>query len=122
MAGFNQVTLLGRMTDNADIRSTTSGKEVAKFTLAVDKFKEGSNFFDVEVWGLPVDFIRKYTGKGHRLLISGYLDHQSWEKDGQKRSKVVIIATNVVSTQKKETKTEEIENYDQPIDLSDIPF
>lgn len=122
MAGFNQVTLLGRMTDNADIRSTTSGKEVAKFTLAVDKFKEGSNFFDVEVWGLPVDFIRKYTGKGHQLLISGYLDHQSWEKDGQKRSKVVIIATNVVSTQKKETKTEEIENYDQPIDLSDIPF
>lgn len=122
MAGFNQVTLLGRMTDNADIRSTTSGKEVAKFTLAVDKFKEGANFFDIEVWGLKVDFIRKYTGKGHQLLISGYLDHQSWEKDGQKRSKVVIIATNIVSTQKKETKSEEIENYDQPVDLSDIPF
>ena len=122
MAGFNQVTLLGRMTDNADIRLTTSGKEVAKFTLAVDKFKEGANFFDVEVWGLQVDFIRKYTGKGHQLLISGYLDHQSWEKDGQKRNKVVIIATNVVSTQKKETKSEEIENYDQPVDLSDIPF
>ena len=128
MAGFNQVTILGRMTDFADVRTTTSGKDVAKFTLAVDKYKEGTNFFEVEVWGIQVGFIKKYTGKGHQLLISGYLDHQTWEKDGQKRNKVVIIATTVVSTQKKEQgenttqSNPAVEISDSEVDFSQIPF
>ncbi len=52
-------------------------------------------FFDVTVWGKQAENIKQYLHKGKQIAIDGYLDQQRWEKDGQKFSKVVIVANNV---------------------------
>lgn len=125
----NQVFLIGRLTKDIDMRSTTSGKSVASFTLAVDKQSgEGANFFDVTAWDKLAELASKYIQKGSKIHLQGTLDQQSWEQDGQKRSKVVVIARDITfldsknnsSTQSSDTVLEDID--DKPIDLSEIPF
>ena len=125
----NQVFLIGRLTKDVDMRNTTSGKSVASFTLAVDKQSgEGANFFDVTAWDKLAELASKYIQKGSKIHLQGTLDQQSWEQDGQKRSKVVVIARDITfldsknssSTQSSDTVLEDID--DKPIDLSEIPF
>ena len=125
----NQVFLIGRLTKDVDMRSTTSGTSVASFTLAVDKQSgEGANFFDVTAWDKLAELASKYIQKGSKIHLQGTLDQQSWEQDGQKRSKVVVIARDITfldsknssSTQSSDTVLEDID--DKPIDLSGIPF
>lgn len=123
MAGFNQVTLVGRLTDLPDVRATTTGKKVAKFTLAVDKFKEGANFFECEYWNNSADFIEKYLNKGDQVLVSGSIDQQVWQdkETGKNRSKIIVLGNQITALQTK--KRESVANdAGEPIDLSDIPF
>lgn len=124
----NQVILLGRLTRDVELRTTTSGKNVASFSLAVDKGgnQEGADFFDITAWDKLADLLDKYTSKGSKVLVQGRLTQDTWEQDGQKRSKVSVTANDVTfldskseGTQK-DTVLEDID--DKPIDLSQIPF
>ncbi len=124
----NQVILLGRLTRDVELRTTTSGKNVASFSLAVDKGgnQEGADFFDITAWDKLAELLDKYTSKGSKVLVQGRLTQDTWEQDGQKRSKVSVTANDVTfldskseGTQK-DTVLEDID--DKPIDLSQIPF
>jgi len=102
MASFNNVILMGNLTRDVELRYTPSGTSVTDISLAVnERVKSGEqwvdevSFFDVTLWGRLAEVAAEYLGKGKPVLISGKLKQESWEKDGQKRSKVKVIASEL---------------------------
>lgn len=102
MASINRVVIVGNLTRDPELRHTPSGTALCKLGIAVnDRIKQGdewvekANFFDVTVWGAQAESCSRYLSKGRQVAIDGRLDHQTWEKDGQKRSRVEIIAQSV---------------------------
>lgn len=95
---MNKVQILGTITRDINLTYTQSGSAIANFGIAYnDKWKgqdgqmqEKAHFFDVSVFGKQAEIISQFFNKGSRILIDGSLDFQSWEKDGQKQSKVGI--------------------------------
>lgn len=120
---INSLVLEGRLTKNPEVHSTTSGKEVCSFTVANDKpgKDNGTNFIDCVAWEKRGEVINKYFSKGSRIFLRGHLDQQSWEKDGQKRSKLVVIIDDFSFVDKKEDSVEK-QSEPEEIDLSEIPF
>ena len=99
MASFNRVILLGNLTRDVELRHLQSGSAVADVGLAVnDRRKTASgewvdetSFFDVTLWGRTAEVAAEYLTKGSPMLVEGRLKQETWEKDGQKRSKVKVI-------------------------------
>jgi len=104
MASFNRVVLVGNLTRDPEIRTIPSGAMVAEIGLAVnDRRKDASgnwieeaNFFDVSVWNRSAEVLRDYTHKGSSILVEGRLKQDTWEQDGQKRSKVRVVADRIL--------------------------
>ncbi len=84
MAGFQRLIALGNVTKDPDIRQFDGG-EVAKFSIAVNGYKDSVEYFDVEWW--KPNGALAYVAKGTPVLVEGELQTQKWEKDGQPRSK-----------------------------------
>lgn len=133
--GFNQVTLIGRLTRDVELRTTGTGKSVASFSLAVDRFTgDEADFFDCVAWEKTADLLQQYTGKGSKILVSGSLQYRTWEQDGNKRSKVEVVARDIMfldnkgdapaSSAKTNTAKDKVATDvgDEPINLDDIPF
>jgi single-strand DNA-binding protein len=84
----------GFTTKDADIRYTQAGKKITSFSIAVNYGKDDKktvHFFDCMAWDYP-DEIRK----GTLLKLSGYIKTERWDgKDGQKHSKVVLVAKEI---------------------------
>jgi len=102
MKDTNTVSLVGRLTRDAELTYTGGGFPVLKFAIAVNRSKkEGdgwvdeASFFDVTVWGKMGESINKFLVKGKQVAVSGELRQERWEKDGDKRSKVIISAEHV---------------------------
>ena len=105
MADVNKVILIGRTTHEIDERSfgyTTGGTARLNISIAVNRREKRNgewadrvSYFDVTIWGKTAENIKSYLHKGKQVAVEGYLDQQRWEKDGQKYSKVCIIADNV---------------------------
>ncbi|HCH34436.1 MAG: single-strand binding protein [Candidatus Saccharibacteria bacterium GW2011_GWC2_48_9] len=143
---INQVILMGRLTRDPEMRTTPNGKNVTSFSLAVDRpgSDDSADFFDITAWEKTGELVNQYLSKGRRCLVQGRLSFRSWEQDGQKRSKVEVIANDVTfldgpngdnngsgssnsgssapssNKQTKDVAPEDID--DKPIDLSEIPF
>ncbi len=104
--GVNNITVLGNITRDLELRFTPSGTAVANFGLAVNRNVQNKNsgewetqvdFFNVTAWYKLAENCAESLSKGDRVLVSGRLSQDSWEsKDGQKRSTVKIIA-NVIA-------------------------
>jgi single-strand DNA-binding protein len=90
----NLVVVVGRLTCDPELKDL-GAKRVAEFGLAVNGFGDQVSFFDVSAWDKTADIIEKYAGKGKQVCVVGRLKQDTWEKDGQKRSKVSIIASQV---------------------------
>lgn len=100
---INRVVLIGRLSNEVDLRYTPSGDAVAKFSLAVggrpDKDgKDTASFFNVVVWNKTAEFCGQYLKKGDRIGIDGRLEQRSWlADDDSKRTAVEIIGERVES-------------------------
>ena len=103
MPSFNQVTVMGNLTDDPK-EIQAGGATLAKFSIAVTDYynsKDGgkhneTSFFRVEAWNRTAENVLKYVRKGACVLVSGKLKQESWEdKDGNKRSNVVVRALDV---------------------------
>jgi len=99
---INRVVLIGRLTRDADLKSTASGQAVCKFSIAVngrkkngDQWGDEPNFFDIVVWGRQGESLHQYLVKGKMVGVDGELRQDRWQQDGQNRSKVEIIANYV---------------------------
>lgn len=99
MASYNRVVLVGNLTRDPELRYIPSGTAVAEIGLAVnDRVKKGdqwvdeTTFVDVTLWARTAEVANQYLNKGSSVLIEGRLKLDSWEKDGQKRSKLRVVA------------------------------
>ena len=94
---INNVVLLGRLTRDPEMRSTTSGKNISEISLAVDRGNDETDFFEIIAWEKTAELVQKYTNKGSKVLIQGRLRQDTWDdkQSGSKRSKVVIVASDV---------------------------
>lgn len=142
---INQVILMGRLTRDPEQRTTTSGKIIVSFSIAVDRGgqEDAADFFDVTAWEKLGELVMQYLGKGRRVLVQGRLRQDSWDdkETGKKRSRVEVTATDVTfldgpngdggapaagnsaprtDNRSKDVVIEDID--DKPIDLSEIPF
>lgn len=144
---INQVILMGRLTRDPEVRTTSTGKTIASFSLAVDRSGQDdqADFFDITAWEKLGELVSQYLSKGRRCLVQGRLRQDSWDdkETGKKRSKVEVVATDVTfldgpsgdggnggntggsSRPSNSNKSEDVvieDIDDKPIDLSEIPF
>jgi single-strand DNA-binding protein len=105
MASINRVVLLGNLTHDPELRSLPSGTAVCQLRLAVnDRVKDRTtgewtdyaNYFDVTVFGSQGERCAQYLARGRQVAVDGRLRWRQWEtQDGQKRSKVEVVADTV---------------------------
>ena len=107
MTDINSVVLVGRITKDvgSDERSFSYvGNGIAKATVSIavargvkkgDKWEDETSFFDVVIWGKMAESLKPKLLKGRQICVSGYLKQDRWEKDGQKQSRVQVIAERV---------------------------
>lgn len=104
MASFNRVVLVGNVTRDVDVRVLGSGTSVAEIGMAVNdryKNKQGEwvdepTYVDVTAWGRTAEIASEYLQKGSPVLVEGRLKLETWEKDGQKRSKLKVVCEKLV--------------------------
>lgn len=92
--GINGVTLVGRLTSDPTLRFTESGKAVVSFGLAVAGVSD-TTFLEVSAWQGLAELCAKFLSKGRQVAVQGRLKSSSWDQDGQKRSKVIVVAEQV---------------------------
>jgi len=156
---FNQVILMGNLTRDPELRQIPSGQSVCSFSLALNRsykskegeWQEATDYIDVVAWGPLGERVAQYLTKGRPALVNGRLQSRSWEQDGNKRSKVEVVAQDVTflgggggaggngggrpsddsssdeeaPKPSKKAKADDIvieDIGDEPINLDDIPF
>ena len=154
---FNQVILMGNLTRDPELRQTPNGQNVCSFSLALNRsykgadgnWQEATDYIDVVAWGPLGERVAQYLGKGRPCLVNGRLQSRSWEQEGQKRSKVEVVAQDVTflggagdggstgggyqggsnsggaskpAPSKKQDDVVIEDISDEPINLDDIPF
>jgi single-strand DNA-binding protein len=99
MASYNRVILMGNLTRDPELRYIPSGTAVTEITLAVndrvkrnDQWTEETQYVDVTLWARTAEVVNEYLSKGSSILVEGRLKYDTWEKDGQKRSKLRVVA------------------------------
>ncbi|CAN5402804.1 single-stranded DNA-binding protein [soil metagenome] len=100
----NNVQLIGNLGMNPEVKSTTSGKKVARFTLANVAYKtKGTektstvNWFNLVAWETQADIAEQYLYKGRKVGINGRLVVRTWsDKDGKKHSMTEIVVNDIV--------------------------
>ncbi|KPU42180.1 single-stranded DNA-binding protein A [Oxobacter pfennigii] len=132
---MNKVFLIGRLTQDPELRFTPSGKAVTRFTLAVNRNFKDSNgekkadFISIVVWGKLADNVANYLIKGRQAAVSGRIETRSYEDSNRQRRYVTEVVADEVQflgggkAENKPTGALE-ENDFTPVDMSevDIPF
>ncbi len=105
MANGNNVTIVGNLTRDPELRFTPSGQATTTFGVAVNRrwqnrqtqdWEEATSFFDVVCWAQMAENAAQSLTRGARVVVSGRLDQRSWENtEGEKRSKIEITADEV---------------------------
>lgn len=119
---INQVSITGNLTRDPELRATQGGTAVLSFGIAVnDRRKNASgqwedvpNFFECVTFGNRATALADILTKGMKVAIAGKLHYSSWEKDGQKHSKVDIIANDVELMQNRKPQQEQQPQQYQP--------
>ena len=100
-------TIIGNATRDAELRYTKSGLSVGSFSVAVNERQKGPNgewedgepsYYDVTCFRLLGESVAETIQKGDRVIVTGTLRQSRWEKDGEKRSKVEVIADDVAKS------------------------
>jgi single-strand DNA-binding protein len=146
---FNQAIIMGNLTRDPEMRNTPSGQNVASFAVATNRQwsdpsgerKEAVEYHEIVAWGKLAELASQYLSKGRKVLVVGRLQTQSWEKDGVKRQRTEIVASDIsfldgrgdapaaggftpsapaANNKPKDVVIEDL--GDEPINLDDIPF
>jgi single-strand DNA-binding protein len=126
---INNVILMGRMTADAELKSTPSGKYVTSFSIAVERDysqngERQTDFLNLVAWGKTAEFITNYFGKGDMIAVRGSIQTRQYEKDGSKRTATEVLVDKASfcggKTEKKPEKADEVEPFAD--DDLDLPF
>lgn len=106
------VTVFGNLTADPEMKFSAAGNAWGFFTVANTEWRKndrdeweeaGASFYDVKVFGPMIEHVVDSLVKGNRVMVLGKLRQEHWEKDGQKRSKMVVIADEVAASMKNAT-------------------
>lgn len=96
MADLNVCSFTGRLAADPEMKQTQSGKTVARFRLAVGGFhKDETHWLDFEAWGKSAEMLAQYRHKGDSVGVVAHAVVDTWEKDGQKHSRVKFVVDNL---------------------------
>lgn len=102
---INRVVISGNLTRAPEARATQGGTAILSFGVAVNdrrksaqtgEWEDYPNFVDCTMFGARAEAVGRYLSKGSRVAIEGKLRYSSWERDGQKRSKLEVIVDEIV--------------------------
>jgi single-strand DNA-binding protein len=106
MKSVNKVILIGTLGRDPEVRSTASGMNVAKFSIATNErykdrdgqWQERTEWHNIVCWQRMAEIVRDYTHKGDRIYIEGRLQTSSWDdkQTGEKKYKTEIVANDLV--------------------------
>lgn len=102
------VTIFGNLTKDPELKFSGSGSAWGFFTVANTEWKKendqwveaGASFYDVKMFGEAMERVAESFVKGDRVIVIGKLRQETWEKDGEKRSKMVVVADEVGASTK----------------------
>lgn len=112
---FNKSVLVGRISNDLELRQTNNGKSYCKFNLAVNRMNDGTDFITITVWNKQAENIVEYQSKGSLILVEGSISTGSYtDSDGNSRKTFEVIANNVqfLSSKKKENGETEQSNME----------
>lgn len=101
---INRVCISGNLTRDPVLRSTSGGMSVLSMGVAVNdrrknqqtgQWEDYPNFVDCTMFGTRAEAVRRYLSKGSKVAIEGKLRYSSWEKDGERRSKIGVIVDEI---------------------------
>ncbi len=93
---MNNVCLFGRIANELELKSTTSGKSICNFNLAINKYgNEGTNFIPCRVWNKTAENLTRYKKKGDQIVVVGSIETNDYEKNGEKRKYVYVNANQI---------------------------
>ena len=101
---INRVIISGNLTRDPELRRTQSGMAILSLGVAVNDRRKNSqtgewedyvNFVDCTMFGNRAESVSRYLSKGQKVAIDGKLHYSSWERDGQKRSKLEVIVDDL---------------------------
>ena len=108
---INKVFISGNLTRDCELRSTASGMAVLGFCVAVNdrrknqrtgEWEDYPNYIDCTVFGARAESLSRMLAKGAKVAVEGKLRYSSWERDGQRRSKVEVVAEEVELMQRRD--------------------
>ena len=101
---INRVNISGNLTRDPELRATAGGTQVLSFGVAVNDrrknpqtgdWEDYPNFVDCTMFGTRAEAVSRYLSKGAKVAIEGKLRYSSWERDGQRRSKLEVIVDEI---------------------------
>lgn len=101
---INRVNISGNLTRDPELRATAGGTQVLSFGVAVNDrrknpqtgdWEDYPNFVDCTMFGTRAEAVSRYLSKGTKVAIEGKLRYSSWERDGQRRSKLEVIVDDI---------------------------
>lgn len=130
MASLNRVVLVGNLTRDPELRYLPSGTPVCNLGIAVNSRRKDSdgqwieeaNFFDIAAFGKQAENCSQFLAKGSQVAVDGRLRSRSWEtNEGQKRSKVEVVADSVQFLGKPSGRSSETPAPPAPSDAEEAP-
>ena len=123
---MNKVILVGRLAQEPEVRYTQSGKAVASFNLAVNRYgqKDSADFIPIVAWEKLAEVIGNNLKKGGQVLVEGRMQVRSYEtQEGQKRRVTEVIVQNVEFLGSKKSNESTPESFgDEVFPEEEIPF
>ena len=89
---FNQCIIEGRLTADVKKSKTTNGTKCVRFSVANQRSKDATMFFNVVAYGTTAEFVEKYFSKGTPIIVAGPLEYYDTERDGKKYRNYQIVA------------------------------
>ncbi|MBR5795600.1 MAG: single-stranded DNA-binding protein [Erysipelotrichaceae bacterium] len=128
---MNIVNLIGRLTKDVVLKKTTNGTSVVRFSLAVNRVKEGADFINCVAYNQTSDLMNKYLAKGSQIAVQGRINTRNYDNEKGERVYVTeVIADRIEFLDKKESGEEREETetwksqaqHDGLISSDDLPF
>lgn len=124
---INKAILIGRLTKKAELKSTTNGKSVCNFTLAVQRDKDNTDFIPCVMWGKTAEILAQYTDRGSLIAVEGRIQVRLYDSNGVTKYATEIICDGLTLCDSKPKETEETPTpqkvqWTPSITEEDLPF
>ena len=123
---MNTCIIIGNLTAKPELRTTTSGKDVASFTVAVNGYGDKVDYFRVSAFGKLAENCARYLDKGRKVSVSGSVSVNSYtSRDGTAKASLELLASSVEflsSPAKDEPKASDPATWPESIPDDDLPF